>query len=113
MCSIMNNTQSMVLCETLHLIVVAENAVIVHHNEGFRTWRHETPSRFQVNAKGVIIDVTKDRLGAGGEDRLKIRGIVEGRRDDFIAGANARKQKPQMESGMSSADRDDVTILHA
>jgi hypothetical protein len=94
-------------------IVIAQHAVVIHDDDGFRARRNEIFCFVEVDAERVFFDVSKDGLGAGRDDRLKIGGVIERRRDHFVARPDAHREQSEMNRGVAGAGGRDVTIVRA
>ncbi len=74
---VVQHAQAVRAREFSNAIVIAEYAIVVHHDDCFRAWRNEFRGFVEVDAERIFFDVAENGLGAGCENGLEVGGVVE------------------------------------
>ena len=106
----MHDAKTSLLRELRQRSVIAEHARVVGHQQRLGGRGNEVGCLVDIDAQRVVIDVAKHGLGAGRENRLEVRDIVERGGDDLVSRAYAGEQQGQMKRRVAGADRRDVPI---
>ena len=100
---VVNHSDAMLFGEMSDARVVAQQASVIGNDHGLGLCRDQGLGLIQIGAQGLVVDVAEDRRRPSRQNGLKIRYVVERRRDHFVARAYAGRQKREVQRRMARA----------